>query len=160
MSRKITTDEIVAVIQEIGEPCTRDEIAARTSVTRQAIANRADDLEQDPRVESTNAGRSVVHYPTDLMDKTMLDNVEVWLREVHGHRLCLTQQYLNEGKVREAAIAQGEANGYFHALRILQHVKDGEEPSHDSEYVNLSEAKERVEKSVSDGQDRPLRGLE
>jgi hypothetical protein len=62
MPRKVTVDDMVGAVEELGRPCTKQDIADRTGVSRQTIANHADELESDDRIRSGKVGTAKAYW--------------------------------------------------------------------------------------------------
>jgi hypothetical protein len=82
MPRKVTVDDMVNAIEDAERPCTKQDIADRTGVTRPTIINYEDELKQDPRVEFGKVGSATAYWsakgpaPTqppapEIRDKTL-----------------------------------------------------------------------------------------
>lgn len=93
-----------------------------------------------------------------------MNKLKDWLHELHGNRICTVGQHLNNGNVREAAVAQGELNGLRMAIAALESQQDDIDRNRDDlhlHYHALSKQRLEVERAATDnGTDTPLRGLE
>lgn len=58
-------------IRDIGRPCTKADIAEEIGVTRQSIANHADELEEDARVEHGKVGTARAYWLHEWADSEL-----------------------------------------------------------------------------------------
>lgn len=89
MPRKVTVDDMVAAVREAGRPCTKQDIADRTGVTRQTIANYSHELEDDPRVECGMVGQATAYWmpddPQPAQGEIRADGGYVNLDKINNH---------------------------------------------------------------------------
>lgn len=72
-----------------------------------------------------------------------IEQLAEYFHRCHGHRIALSTQYLNQGDVRKAVRAWGEANAYRSAIHVLEKTLDNggvslEESETGDAYATLS----------------------
>lgn len=78
-----------------------------------------------------------------------LERLKEIAEEWHGHRIAVASQYLRQGELKQAKIAQAEADVCYRLIKLIEDMQNGEEYERKSwSYVEISRAYQECQEEV------------